>query len=92
VGFWEVGVEGDGLTVGGEGLVEGSAVFQGIAEVAAGFGIAGVEGEGPPDQIHGKVFFSHLIGDDAQQVQRLGMPRLLGQNRAVNLLGLWELA
>ena len=41
-----VGLEGDGLTISGDGLVELALVLQGIAEIVVGFGVVGIEGDG----------------------------------------------
>ena len=88
MGFGEVGPEGNGLAIGGDGLIELSFVFQGIAEIAVGFGVVGLEGDDPTDQIHRHVIASRLIGNHSQTVHRIGMLRLLGQDLPVKLLGL----
>ena len=46
--------------------------------------------DGLPDQLHRDVAPARLLCDDSQQVQRIGMVRLLIENHPVNGLGLRE--
>jgi len=46
VGFGVVGPEGNGLTMGSDGLLELPLVGQGHAEIVVGFGIVGLKGDG----------------------------------------------
>ena len=47
MGLGEVGLEPDGLAVGGDGLVELALAPQGVAEVGVGLGVVGLE----PDRL-----------------------------------------
>ena len=42
------------------------------------------QGNGSANQIHGRLIPAHLMRDDSQKVQRLGMVRIDRQNLAVN--------
>jgi hypothetical protein len=76
--------------MGGNGLIELSSVSQRIAEIAVGFGVVGVEGNGPTNQIHCNVIPSQLMGDQSQVVHGNGMLRLPGQDLPVEPLGLLQ--
>ena len=56
-----------------------------------GHGQVGFQRQGLTDQVHGKVMLSPLPRDNAQVMERIGMPRLLDQNLPVDLLGLLQL-
>ena len=46
MGSEKLRIEGEGLTIGGDGLVQLAGVFQDITEVVVGLGIVGFQGDG----------------------------------------------
>ena len=46
MGLGVIGLEGNRLAIGGDGLVELAFVSQGIAEIVVGLGVVGLEGDG----------------------------------------------
>ena len=92
LGFREVGFEGNGLTISGDGLIELAAVVQGISQVAVRFGIIGPGGNRLADQVDRHIISPHLPGEQPKQVQGVGMRRLLRQDLPVQLLGLLQAA
>ena len=71
----------------GDGLIESPPVFQGIAEIAVGFGIIGLQSDGLTDQTNRNVAVSHLKGNNSEMVHRMNMFRLSGQDLPIKLLG-----
>ena len=71
VGFGEVGPQGNGLAIGGDGLVELAFVFEGIAEIIVGFGEVGPEGDGLATGGDGLVELSVVSEGTAKSCDRL---------------------
>src|SRR5271156_1489852 len=46
VEFGQVGIEGDGLAIGDDGVLELRLFAQGVAGIAVGLGVSGVKGNG----------------------------------------------
>jgi len=55
-------------------------------------GIARINCDGSTDQLKGNIVFPCLMGDDAKQVHRPRVIRLLAQDLAVDLFGVFEVA
>ncbi len=51
---------------------------------------AGIDGDGSPDQLDGRVRLAKLNGDYSKQMQRIGMVRLLGQDLLIDGTGLGD--
>jgi hypothetical protein len=51
-------------------------------------GVSGFKGDGPANQIHRNVAASCLPGDDAEVMKRARVVWLLGEDLAIELLGL----
>ena len=87
-----VGLQGDGAAEAGRGLAEPAALAAGAAEV----GVVGADGrvqrDGCGDAGDGHVILAPLVGDDAEQVQAVGMGRVGGEQVLVEALGLVEVA
>ena len=92
VGVGEVGLERDGLAVGFFGqveLVEGAA---GFAEVVVIAGEGGVGSDSEGDEFDGFVMVVVLLGDDAEQVEGVGVVGFELENFVVDGLSLVEAA
>src|SRR6266545_686129 len=63
-----------------------------LAEVGIEMGGPGVQKDRLLDQREGLIVLFSLMQEHAQQVERIGMPRLLRQQLAIHMLGLIELA
>jgi hypothetical protein len=56
------------------------------------FGGVGIDGDGAANQSGGAIMAAYLVGDQAQQMQDIGLLGLLDKNLAVELFGLAQAA
>ena len=73
VGFGQVRLKCDCLTIGGNCLVQFPARFERIAQIATRLGQIGSQNDRPPNQIHGNVISPCLTGNHSQKMHRIGM-------------------
>ncbi len=80
VGFGVVGLEGDGRPISGDGFVDPSAVLQRDAEVFVNFRMIGPDDDGLAETLHCGLMPAGLPGDDSEQMQRIRVTWLGGQD------------
>ena len=90
MGLGQVGVESDSLAQDADRLVNKPLIVQGAAEVALVIGDVGLDGNRLANPLDGLVRLTALNGDDAQQVQGIGIVWLLRQHVKILRLGLRE--
>ena len=73
-----------------DGLVKLAARMQRQAEVEMKCRNVGIHAHGLPDEVHRQVFLPDLMRDDSEQVQRIGMPRIHGEDLPVDRLRLTQ--
>ena len=87
VGLGELGLQCDGGTVARRRLVETTERLQRVAEVLVSVGEIRRAGESARDQLNGIVVAAALVGDDAQQVERVDLVRRAAQHLPVKAFG-----
>jgi len=88
VRFRESRFEFDRAATRGDGFVQPPDHAIGRAEIGMGVGIIRVEGDRFADPLYRRIVASDLHGDDTEEVQRVHLRWLRGQDLAVNRLGL----
>ena len=88
MGLRIIGFEPDGGAISSDGFVGKPFVPQRIAQIVVIMGDVRIDRDRSLDQIDAGVQSPGLVGDHAEQVQRIGMIRLLIQHPAIDFLGL----
>jgi hypothetical protein len=71
-----VRAEPEGLSIRRGRIVEPALPLQRDAEVVVRVGEAGIDDECAPDEVFGNVVLSHVLGQDATQIQCIGIARI----------------
>ena len=86
--FGRVRIERQGLPKTDQRRFEVAGGLLGIAEIIDVVGHSRPDGDGPPNQVDGRLVPADLVGQHPQQVQRVRMPGNERQHLAIALLGL----
>ena len=92
VAFGVVGLESEGVAIGGNGVVEFALGGEDLSKVGVVGGDGGAEGDGLADEVFGGGVLIGLVGEDAEHVEGVGVPGVGCENLAVKALGFGELA
>lgn len=78
MGLRIIRLEPDGVAVDGNGLARQPFVAQDVTEIVVILRTVGIDCDRSLDQFNAGIQSTALVGDDTQQMQRLGMIRPLG--------------
>ena len=92
VAFGVVGLESEGVAIGGDGVVQFALGGEDLAEVGVVGGDGGAEGDGLADEVFGGGVLIGLVGEDAEHVEGVGVAGVGCKNLAVKAFGFRELA
>jgi hypothetical protein len=92
MGLRIIGLEPDGFAIGGDRFAGKTFIAQYVTEVIVILRDTGIDRDRSLDEINGGIRMTSLMGNDAEQVQRIGVIRLLDQNPAIDFPGIGESA
>jgi len=91
-GVGKIGLQYDGFFERCDGLVDPPKTEERVGEIGMKGRRFGVLGDCLLDQLDGKRKIAPLVGDDTQEMERVGMRGIGGQDRAIDRLGAHEIA